>query len=66
MKLLFGKRKAGCEFRDSCICANDKELRCDKCHYYWWTDSGYGYCKAMPIPVLVAWCKDFCRFFEGD
>ena len=68
MKFLFWRRKKPttfCEFLDSCNCINKKEKQCRDCRYYSMIDSGYGYCKALPQPILVAWCKDTCSFFSS-
>jgi len=69
MKLfkLFRKEPPPCEFIESCNCKElNKTKRCDRCYWFWVLDSGYGYCRALPIPVLVAWCKDPCSLYTEE
>lgn len=55
-----------CEWLDSCKCnALDKTDYCGKCRFYFQVDSGYGYCRALPGFVLVAWCRDVCSLYRG-
>ena len=66
MNLLFWKRKASfeCEFQDSCNCGDlRKKPTCEECKYYYMVDSGYGYCRALPEHICVAWCRDVCSLF---
>lgn len=60
------KNESFCEFQDSCDCnaKKVKTISCESCRYYWFIDSGYGYCKALPQPSIVAWCKDICSLFK--
>ena len=65
MRWLFWRREVPlCEFQDSCNCEDEKEVTCKNCGYYIPLDSENGCCKALPNPVLVAWCKDICSFFK--
>jgi hypothetical protein len=66
MKILWWKKEyQGCEFQDCCNCKiKDKLNSCEDCKWYLEIDSGYGYCKALPIPVVVGWCKDICSLFK--
>ena len=67
MKLLFWKKRdeSTCKWDGICKChSTNKERRCDKCDFYWWVDSGFGYCRALPEFVVVAWCRDVCSFYK--
>ena len=71
MKTLFRRAKEvkkNCKWEDSCICESGgsyihKSIQCQDCKFYFFIDSGTGYCRALPEPVLVAWCKDICSLF---
>ena len=53
-----------CRWSDSCHCGSiDKRVCCEKCKWYWCIDSGYGYCRAMPEHIVVAWCRDICSLY---
>ena len=52
-----------CKWEDSCKCGVNKVLSCLNCKWYWWLDSGYGHCRAMPEHLIVAWCRDICSLF---
>ena len=60
------KKPIGCKWTDSCVCGEGKGFSnvCMKCHYYFFVDSGYGYCRALPEHILVAWCRDVCSLFK--
>jgi len=58
------KKPIDCKFSDSCNCSDIKDRCCEKCQWYYRLDSGYGYCKALPEPVIVAWCKDVCSLYK--
>ena len=61
----FGKKKElRCEWQESCICDSRKSAHCDKCELYYFIDSGFGWCKALPVPTRVAWCRDICGLFR--
>ena len=60
---LWRKKTVDCEFGESCKCGVKSQF-CSKCAYYWWVDSGYGWCRSLPQPSLVAWCKDICSLFR--
>jgi len=54
-----------CKFSDLCSCESlYKSTLCQLCRWYFWVDSGCGYCRALPEPSLVAWCKDPCSLFS--
>jgi len=53
-----------CRWSDCCRCEDDKSDYCQKCQFYWFIDSGYGYCRALPEFVLVGWCRDVCSLYE--
>lgn len=55
-----------CKWQDSCDCEGIKPLYCQRCKWYSWIDSGYGYCKALPEHIIVAWCRDICSLFNRD
>ena len=58
-------KKKNCDFEGMCDCNNKaKSKRCDICTWYSMIDSGYGYCRALPQPIVVAWCKDICSYFS--
>lgn len=59
---------SSCEWKNSCNCDNKKQLWCELCKWYWVLDSGYGYCRALPDHIIVAWCRDICSLFakKGD
>jgi len=60
-----GKEKLNdCKWLESCDCISIKNKYCKKCVFYWWLDSGYGYCKALPEHIVVAWCRDICSLFK--
>ena len=52
-----------CDWGDCCDCISIKSQYCETCKWYHGLDSGYGYCVALPNPIVVAWCKDVCSFF---
>jgi hypothetical protein len=59
------KIKLNCEFEKSCNCKiKDKKQSCEECKWYWFIHSGSGYCKALSIPITIAWCKDICYYFQ--
>ena len=65
--MFFKKKKLKyCEWEDSCTCQTTihKTVRCEYCKFYYWTDSGYGYCRALPVHVLVPWCRDICSLYH--
>ncbi len=64
--LKFGGPGAGCRWSDSCDCLSkdSKKQKCEDCNWYKFVDSGFGFCKALPEPVIVAWCRDICSLFE--
>lgn len=55
-----------CEWQDSCDCLSkdSKKQKCEACFWYKSFGSGYGFCKALPEPVIVAWCRDICSLFK--
>jgi hypothetical protein len=53
-----------CQFCLSCECKLNKVDRCEKCRWYKFIDSGYGFCRALPTFTIVAWCKDTCNFYK--
>ncbi|KKM83683.1 hypothetical protein LCGC14_1306950 [marine sediment metagenome] len=61
----------GCHWENFCKCSHDskeyieKEDSCSKCPFYLFIDSGYGWCRALPEPIVVAWCKDICSFYPS-
>lgn len=60
----FKRRKKDCKWTDSCNCSGEKHTFCAKCKYYFQVDSGYGFCKALPEFIVVAWCRDVCSLFK--
>lgn len=57
-----------CKWIESCDCT--KSVRrssttkiCENCGFYKPIDCAYGWCKGLPEPVVVAWCKDICSLF---
>jgi len=59
-------KEIACKWEESCVCNSDKDSNCFSCRYYFMIDSGYGYCRALPEPTVVAWCKDICSFFNPE
>lgn len=57
-------KPVGCEWHESCVCGITKSQHCEKCKFYFWLDSGYGYCRALPEFVVVAWCRDICSLYK--
>ena len=56
-----------CKWAECCDCNSpsaDKEKLCEKCTFYWWIDSGYGYCRVFPQFIIVPWCRDTCSLFK--
>ncbi len=53
-----------CRWAESCDCGTINKHGCEKCVWYSFVDSGYGFCKAEPIHVLVPWCRDTCSHFS--
>jgi hypothetical protein len=57
-----------CQFSNICgsECEDNdfKKDTCEKCNFYQFIDSASGWCKALPIPVGVSWCKPICYFFS--
>ena len=59
------KESGNCEFDNACDCSsNDKPNTCEKCQFYFWVDSGNGWCRAMPKFEAVAWCRDVCSLYK--
>lgn len=59
------ERHNNCVHNDWCDCENIiKEDYCDKCIYYRWVDSGYGYCIGLPTTTITPWCKDPCALYK--
>lgn len=58
------KEQDDCKWIDCCDCHNYSRIRCSNCRYYHAIDSGYGYCRAMPEFVVVAWCRVVCSLFS--
>lgn len=58
------EKLADCRWKESCDCSSIKDKHCSKCAFYWWLDSGYGYCKALPEHTLVGWCRDICYLYH--
>jgi len=55
-----------CNWSNSCDCVSkNKEKQCEMCAFYWWIDSGYGYCRALPKHIAVPWCRDICSLFKA-
>ncbi len=54
-----------CEWDKCCDCHEKKETTCSACKYYYFIDSGYGYCRALPKPIMVAWCRFTCSLFKS-
>lgn len=52
-----------CQWAESCNCDENKSHSCMKCKWYWFIDSGYGYCKALPEHMAIAWCRDVCSLY---
>lgn len=55
-----------CAFKESCICDGIKDNICEFCSFYQVIDSGYGYCKSLPKPVIIPWCKDICSLYRRE
>ena len=53
-----------CRWKESCDCHSIKNIFCESCTFYKFIDSGYGWCKGLPEPIVVAWCKDICSLFK--
>lgn len=53
-----------CKWAESCDCHRIKSDYCEKCKFYLGIDSGYGFCKALPEHIVVAWCRDICSLFK--
>ncbi len=63
----FKKRgKPNCMFQGSCRCDVRKGASCMNCRFYLAIDSGWGYCRALPQPIVVGWCKDVCSLFKCE
>lgn len=63
--LRYGQPEVDCEWHDSCDCSpGKKEQKCEDCFWYKFVDSGYGFCKALPEPIIVGWCRDTCSLFK--
>ncbi len=60
------KNLIGCQWENSCVCNSGKSVYCEKCKWYFWVDSGYGYCKALPEHIRVGWCRDICSLFKEN
>ena len=59
------KPKKECQWEDFCtICGGVKDKICYGCSHYLLIDSGYGWCKFNPEPLIVAWCRDVCSQFR--
>jgi len=56
--------KSDCISNLFCECNLNKTESCEQCLWYNFIDSGYGYCKALPTFVQVAWCRDICSLFK--
>ena len=48
-----------CPAEAYCDCKSDHP-KCEMCQWYKAIDSGYGHCIAVPVPVIVPWCKVTC------
>lgn len=57
------KKPPDCKWEDSCNCVSDKPTTCEQCKFYHFIDSGYGWCKALPVFEVVGWCRDVCGLF---
>ena len=58
--------KDSCAYEiEECNCEEDKERNCGKCKRYVLIDSGYGYCRALPVWTVTAWCRDICGLFRA-
>ena len=60
-------KESTCEWEECCDCSSPsatKDKLCEKCVFYYWVDSGYGYCRALPEFIVVAWCRDVCSLFK--
>lgn len=58
-----------CEWEGCCDCSSfgaNKDKQCEKCSFYYCVDSGYGYCRALPQFIVVAWCRDACSLFKEE
>jgi len=64
--LRYGQPEVGCEWQDSCDCLSktSKKVKCEDCDWFKRIDSGYGFCKALPEPIPVGWCRDICSLFK--
>lgn len=61
------KKPVDCEWQKSgCDCESIKSTTCHNCESYYPSDSGYGWCKALPKFQLVAWCRDVCVLFRKE
>ena len=62
------KKPANCKWVESCRCDLTsiiaKTEYCEECRFYQILDSGVGWCKGLPEPIVVAWCKDICALFK--
>lgn len=58
------KKTDDCKWKDSCDCGSGKTSYCEKCRWYYRFDSSFGFCKALPEPTLVAWCKYVCSLYQ--
>ena len=58
-------KKDMCKCENYCSCEDfAKSQYCKNCYWYWFVDSGYGYCKALPEVSMVPWCKDGCSLYK--
>lgn len=57
-------KPSDCKWANSCNCKGAKTKFCLKCKWYYFIDTGYGYCKALPEHIVVAWCRDICSLFK--
>lgn len=58
------EKQPDCEWKDSCDCVLIKTITCENCRFYYFIDSGYGWCKALPAFEEMAWCRDVCGLFK--
>lgn len=57
--------KLDCQHNPYCNCKRIINDGCETCQFYKIIDSGYGYCIALPIVIIVPFCKITCALFKG-